>query len=146
MLFPFHRHATSQVLQVAVAPAAASVAPAVPAAHDVIVTVTITTIITVTVTITMASSIPSSYRDSTPRRMATVATETETGRENETETESGIERVVAVVRAAEEEVGLAAVAMWTDARDRAALPIDVAPLNTKSEWNLIYRYIFLYPF
>lgn len=78
--------------------------------------------------------------------MATVATETETGRENETETESGIERVVAVVRAAEEAVALAAVDMWTDARDRAALPIDVVPLNTKSEWNLIYRYIFLYPF
>lgn len=87
----------------------------------------------------MASSIPSSYRASTPRRMATVATETETGRENETETESGIERVVAVVRAAEEEaVALAAVAMWTDARDRAALPIDVAQLNIRSEWNLIY--------
>lgn len=117
-------------------------APAVPAALDVIVTVTITTIITVTVTITMASSIPSNYRDSTPRRMATVATETETGRENETETESGIERVVAVVRAAEEAV-LAAVAMWTDARDRAALPIDVAPLNIRSESNLIYTYIFL---
>lgn len=78
--------------------------------------------------------------------MATVATETETGRENETEIESEIERVAAVVREAEEAVALAAVAMWTDARDRAALPIDVAPLNTRSEWNLIYRYIFLYPF
>lgn len=148
LLVSLCRHATSQARPVAAALAAASVDPAVSAARDVIVTVTITTIITGTVTITMASSIPSSYRASTPRRMATVATETETGRENETETETenGIEKVVAVVQEVEEAVALAAVAMWIDVRDRAALPIDVVPLNTRSESISMYRYIFLYPF
>lgn len=112
--------------------AAASADLVAPVAHVVIVIVMITTTITVTVTITMVSSIPLSYHASTPRRRPTVVTETGRGRENETG--SGIERVAAVVQAmAEEAVAQAVAALWTDARDRAALPIDVAPSNIRSE-------------
>lgn len=116
--------AISRAHPAAAALAADSVGP-VRAVHAVIVTANgnVTVMITITITIIMASSIPSSYLASTPKRSRTAETETGTG----------------IVEWAVVLVVLLAAAMWIDARDRAASRIAAAPSNTRSKYAQLYQ-------